>query len=315
MYGYIRIHVPEMKVREQEYYRAVYCGFCRTMGKCTGQCSRMTLSYDMTFFALVRMALEGESVTVRRRNCLAHPFRRRPMAEPNDTLKLCAHLSAILVYHKMQDDRADESGKKKAAATLLGPYFTSLWRKCRRRGFSETDDRVAAAMRALTELEARRPMSVDEPADLFGDLMAALLASGLTEERATLAMSIGKHIGRWIYIIDAADDFEEDVKRERYNPFACLYRDPDMKTLSRENREAIRFSLLYELSALECAFDLLDAEVNRDVRGILSNILYEALPRETDRILGLSDCACGGKKKKKKAEGTDKKSLRKKKKT
>ena len=56
MYGYIRTFDPELKVREQEYYRAVYCGLCRTMGKCTGQCSRMTLSYDFTLFALVRMA-------------------------------------------------------------------------------------------------------------------------------------------------------------------------------------------------------------------------------------------------------------------
>ena len=65
MYGYVRTHAPELKVRQQEYYRAVYCGLCRTMGKCTGQCSRMTLSYDFTFFALVRMALTGERIEVR----------------------------------------------------------------------------------------------------------------------------------------------------------------------------------------------------------------------------------------------------------
>ena len=75
MYGYLRIHAPELKVREQEYYRAVYCGLCRTMGKCTGQCSRMTLSYDFTLFALVRMALTGETAAFRRRRCMAHPTR------------------------------------------------------------------------------------------------------------------------------------------------------------------------------------------------------------------------------------------------
>ena len=101
MYGYLRTHVPELKVRQQEYYRAVYCGLCRTMGQCTGQCSRMTLSYDFTLFALVRMALTGETVTVRSRRCIAHPLRKRPMADPNPTLRICAHASAILAHHKV----------------------------------------------------------------------------------------------------------------------------------------------------------------------------------------------------------------------
>lgn len=303
VYGYVRIYAPELKVREQEYYRAVYCGLCRSMGKCTGQCSRATLSYDITFFALVRKALSGETVEVRPRRCMAHPTRRRLMAEPDDTLRLCAYLSAVLAYHKVRDDRTDESGFKKAAATLVGPYLSSLRRRARRRGHAEADDRVATAMQALRELENARPMSVDEPADLFGELMAALLSEGLSDDRATLAVAIGRHIGRWIYILDAADDFDEDVRRERYNPFACLYRDPDMKSLPRERREAIRLSLNAELVGLERAFDLLDMQDNPDLRGILSNILYEALPRETDRVLGLdipADCACDKKARKRK---------------
>ena len=59
MFGYIRPHTPELRVREYEYYKAVYCGLCRSMGKCTGQCSRMTLSYDFAFLSLVRMALSA----------------------------------------------------------------------------------------------------------------------------------------------------------------------------------------------------------------------------------------------------------------
>ncbi len=294
MYGYVRAHSPELKVREQEYYRAVYCGLCRTMGKCTGQCSRLTLSYDMTFFALVRMAIVGETVEVRPRRCAVHPLRRRPMVEPNDTLRLCACMSAILAYHKMRDDRADEKGKKRALATVTNPYFSLLVRRTCRRGYADADKAVADAMDALSALETARPRSVDEPADLFGDLMAALLSHGLAGDRARLANAVGRHIGRWIYILDAADDFEEDVRRERYNPFACLYRDPAMKSLPEDKREAIRVSLYGELAGLERAFDLLNTDSNPDLGGILSNILYEALPRETDRVLKLGAHACEG---------------------
>ena len=46
MFGYIKPHSPELKVREDAYYRGVYCGLCRAMGRCTGCLSRFTLSYD-----------------------------------------------------------------------------------------------------------------------------------------------------------------------------------------------------------------------------------------------------------------------------
>lgn len=285
MYGYIRPHMPEVKVREQEYYRAVYCGLCRTMGQCTGQTSRATLSYDFTFFVLVRMALTGERPTMRARRCAAHPTHRRPMAEPTDASRLAAYLSAVLAYHKMQDDRQDERGTKRAAATLATPYVATLRRRSRKRHPSEADARVADAMQSLAALEASRPRSVDQPAELFGTLMAALLSDGLEGDAATLARGIGRHVGRWIYILDAADDFDEDVRKGRYNPFACLYGDPSMTTLPTAKREEINTALLSELVSLERYFDLLDTFDDPDLAGLLSNILYDGMPRTARRIL------------------------------
>ncbi len=289
MYGYVRTCVPELKVREQEYYRAVYCGLCRTMGKCTGQCSRMALSYDMTFFALVRMALCGEKPVMRARRCFVHPMRRRPMAEPNDVLRFTARVSGVLAYHKLRDDRRDERGVKYTAAALALPYVAQVRRRAVRRGealLREADAAAFHTLSALSRLEASRPASVDEPAECFGTLMATLLAIGLDGERATLARHIGRHIGRFVYILDAADDFEEDVRCGRYNPFACLYGDPCMKALPSAKREEIHTALLAELVGLEAAIDLLDIPNDPDLTALIGNILYLGLPREAERVLG-----------------------------
>lgn len=285
MYGYVNVYAPELKVREQEYYRAVYCGLCRTMGKCTGQCSRMTLSYDFTFFALVRMALTGCSPTVQPRRCLAHPTRKRPMAQPTDELALCACLSAVLAYHKVRDDLRDEKGLKRTAATVTAPFVGSFRRRAVKRGYAEADRRVAEALNALCTLEASRPHTVDEPATLFGELMATLLGYGLEGNAQKLAHQIGLHVGRWVYILDAADDFAQDVKTHRYNPLACLYADSAMTELPPQKREELKIALLNELSELECAFDLLDTADNPDLGGILSNILYLGMPKEAERVL------------------------------
>jgi len=285
MYGYVRTHAPELKVREQEYYRAVYCGLCRTMGKCTGQCSRMTLSYDFTFFALVRMALTGNRPAVKPRRCLAHPTRKRPMAEPNSDLALCACMSAILAYHKIRDDLRDEGGLKRTAATVASPFVSSFRGRAMKRGYAHADHLVDTAMKELCRLEATRPPSADEPATLFGELMATLLGYGLEGNPAKLAHTIGLHVGRWVYLLDAIDDFAEDVKAGRYNPLVCLYGDPAMTTLPPEKRESLRIALLNELSELERAFDLLDTADDPDLTGLLSNILYLGMPREAERVL------------------------------
>ena len=295
MYGYVRIHAPELKVRQQEYYRAVYCGLCRTMGKCTGQCSRATLSYDFTYFALVRMALTGEYPTFKARRCLAHPTGRRPMAEPTADLALCACMSAILAYHKVRDDLRDESGMKRTAATVAAPFVGTLRRRALKRGYTDADIAVSEAMEALCAMEATRPPSVDEPAELFGQLMAVLLAYGLEGNSAKLARKIGRHVGRWVYILDAADDYAEDVKRGRYNPLACLYGQGGTPppALSEDKREELRVALLCELSELECAFDLQDLADNPDLDGVLRNILYLGMPREAERVLSPKGaCAC-----------------------
>ena len=301
MYGYLRIHVPELKVREQEYYRAVYCGLCRTMGKCTGQCSRMTLSYDFTLFALARMALTGETVTFKHRRCIAHPLRKRPMAESTPALRLCAYASAILAHHKVKDDLRDERGLKRTAATAVSPFTSSMRRRAVKQGYGDMDRGVCLAMQELGELETARLPSVDGPATLFGELMGKTLAYGLEGNTAKLAHAMGLHLGRFVYILDAADDYAEDMEKGRYNPLACLYGDPSMTVLSDHKRQELKIALMAELSELERAFDLLDTADHPDLRGVLSNILYEGLPRQVERVLfGSASCDCSQKGKSKK---------------
>ena len=113
MFGYVRVESPELKVREYECYRATYCGLCRAMGKCTGQCSRMTLSYDMAFLAICRMALLGETPRYEQKRCFVHPLRRRNVLTRTDTLDYCAGAAALLTYHRIRDDLCDERGGKR----------------------------------------------------------------------------------------------------------------------------------------------------------------------------------------------------------
>lgn len=287
MFGYVRAHRPELKLREDEYYRAVYCGLCRTMGKCTGQCSRMTLSYDFTFLALVRMALAGERPKIEKCRCAVHPLKKRAMAAPSPELEYCACAAAILGYYKLKDDRDDERGGKRAKAKLLTPLFSSFRKRANKRKLAQgelksLEEKIVQSLNALAEIEKQEPPSVDVPADTFGQLMADMLSFGLDGTEQKLARDIGRHIGRWIYIIDAVDDFDEDVKKNRYNPFICLY---GKDGFTPERKEAVKIALLNELCQSEGAFDLLELSDSPDIAGILDNIRFIGLPSVADGVI------------------------------
>ena len=285
MFGYIRTDVPELRVRENEYYRAVYCGLCRAQGKCTGQCSRFTLNYDIVFLALLRLALRGEQPEIKHGRCMAHPFKKRAYVALCEPLAYSAYASAILTHGKIVDDISDEKGAKRIKALLAKPFSSGMRKKALKK-YSELDKRVFDGLGKLSEIEKQRLSSVDIPADAFGEILADIVSFGLDGNDEKIMRKIGKHVGRWIYIVDAADDLADDIKKNRFNAFSCLYGGE----IPPDEREAVANSLRLELLAAEPAFDLIDYNELYDIKAIVENIIYLGMPNAAEKALGLKNC-------------------------
>lgn len=280
MFGYVKVSSPELKVREYEFYRGTYCGLCRAMGKCTGQCSRMALSYDFAFLALVRIALEETPVCFEQKRCLAHPFKKRNSMKHNPSLAYCAGAAAVLNYHKIMDDLADEKGTKKLKAMLVYPFMAHARKKAIRSGLAPLEQAVADGLHRLSQIENSETASVDLPAEAFGEILAQIMSYGLDGSEARLASSFGMAVGKWIYVADALDDWEKDSKKNRYNPFLKLYGN---RLPTSDELENIRLALKNELYAAESAFDLMEFKHN-DIERIISNILYLGMPERINAI-------------------------------
>ena len=282
MFGYIRTDAPELRLRDSECYRAIYCGLCRQMGNCTGQCSRLTLSYDFAFLATFRMSLTNEPMTIEKKRCLLHPLKKRNTLLCSPALAYCADASAILTHHKLMDDLKDEKGFKKLRARVASVLFGSAYRRAKRR-YSALDKTVKTLLDELGEYErdTGAPPSADVPAAIFGNVMAAVCAEGLNGTDARIATTFGRAIGHWIYLVDAADDYRKDLASGAFNPFVRLF-GADM---TQENAEGIALSLKRYLADAENAFLLIDNFPTPEVREILCNILYLGLPRVADRVL------------------------------
>ena len=282
MFGYVRTMDAELKVKEHELYRATYCGLCRSMGKCTGQCSRMTLNYDFVFLALTRYAISPCKVSFRARRCLAHPFVKRSSMEQNEILDYCSAASAILNYQKVLDDLNDEKGLKKLRAALLFPFVSYSRKKAIKKdpALRQLDESISKKLESLSMIEKSEQIGVDIPAACFGDILGEIMSFGLDGTDARIAFELGKHVGAWIYVADALDDMREDAKKGRYNPLLKLYggRIPNGDELSM-----IYDATKNKLFAAESAFDLIDTD--EGIKNILSNILYIGIPKRTADII------------------------------
>jgi hypothetical protein len=274
VFGYVKPFVPELRVKEYDFYKSVYCGLCHSMKKHTGGLFRVTLSYDMTFFALVRMSLARTEVNVRRRRCFVHPLRRRPIMDDNEALSYTAKVSAVLTYHKLEDTVSDEKGWKRFFARVIRPFAFRI-KKRAVKALRDIDKIVSDAMRALSALEAEGCGVPDMPADVFGDMLGKLLAYGLDGMEARIAYEIGLHTGRWVYLTDAVFDYEDDTKSGSYNPF--LFAFSDAAQMQSFKKISLKGVMTMESDAIMRAVTLLDFDGREALRSCIENIIYDGM--------------------------------------
>ena len=172
MFGYVKPVASELLVREHEFYKATYCGICRSMKKHTGALSTATITYDSVFLALMRMAYipDGELSSGMHR-CIAHPLKSRPMLADNSAIEYTARAFAVLSYYKLRDDLSDESFGRRLAVGMARPVVAGARRRARE---DELEELCREKLDAITELERSGCPSVDEPAELFGELLGGI---------------------------------------------------------------------------------------------------------------------------------------------
>ena len=277
MFGYVKPVAAELLVKENEFYRATYCGICRAMKKYTGNLSRLTLTYDSVFLALVRMAyIPDAELGSSLHRCAMHPLKKRNMLKDNTALEYTARAFGILAYYKMRDDLSDEGLGKKALVSLARPITS---RAKNLADLTPLADYVKERLDRITALENENTASIDAPAEIFGDLLGEVFSYGLSGSDALVTREVGVHLGKFIYAADAAEDYCEDVKKGRYNPYALIY---GTDGLTPENRAAIKNALLMECRDLEAAVNLIPFENKITVENIVRNIIYLGLVKRIE---------------------------------
>lgn len=261
MFGYITINPKTLTEEEQKRYRACYCGLCRTLRRRYGDAGRLALSNDMTFLSMLLAALYEPGETLREERCPLHPLRRH-RAVTHAAAEHAADMNVILAYYKCVDDAQDEgSSRGRLGKAALGAAF--------RRASAlhpETAETVRASLDRISALEREDSEDLDALTRAAGELLGACFV-WKADVFAPALRGMGAALGRFVYLMDAYEDYESDEKHGRFNPLRAMHALPDYE----ERMEEI---LTLEMAQCTQCFDFLPIEQDA---GLLRNVLYSGV--------------------------------------
>lgn len=235
MFGYIRFDRNELKFKEYRLLRAYYCGLCQKLGK-IAPILKLKLSYDMTFLALCLAAVSSEKPTFKKTWCVNHPMQKTSYAV-SPSIDFAADLSVLLAVFKLNDDAMDG---QKAKAFLASSVLKNAYKKARRKN-PELHDCLKKNLDIFYQGEKDK-YDAEELAVLFGETVKNIIPFLHVEEKyVPMLEALAANLGQWIYIADAADDYEDDLKKGRFNPLkekASYYAPGQSFRLSRASAAA-----------------------------------------------------------------------------
>ncbi|MBO5240655.1 MAG: hypothetical protein J6B56_04450 [Clostridia bacterium] len=282
MFGYVRADTPYLYIKDDTLYRAMYCGVCKGIAEVCGHAARMGLSYDITFLSVILHNIKGVDVKIEKQHCLTHCIRSRQMAEVDELTRQLGALNTLLAYYKYTDDIEDGDGGRGKRL-----FFKKGFKRAKQK-YPEIEKIVRENLAEQSKTEKSKTESVDQAADATAKILAEFSDLVLEDKASVYTYNLFYAVGKWIYLIDALDDYDKDRKKGAYNPFYFAYNAECKADLLKGKRgeevkfvfHSIFFDIRENLSRIPFRF-------NRDLS---DNILLRGLPKTTKEIMENERC-------------------------
>lgn len=259
MFGYVVINKPDIRFKDFDVYQAYYCGLCRQLKADYGFKGQITLNYDLTFLSILLSSLYEPEKEVRTScKCVAHPFVQHAVIR-NEYTSYAADMNVLLTYYKCLDDCQDDKSIK---AKCLADSLKKAGRRIEE-AYPHQAEVIRTELDKLKEFENEKSCDIDAVSGCFGRLLAAVFTCK-NDEWQEYVTGMGFYLGKFIYILDAYADYDEDIKSGSYNPLVGIGGD----------RDKVRTMLTLMASECAKAYDMLPIVDNTE---ILENIIYSGI--------------------------------------
>lgn len=285
MFGYVKPDKPELKIKDYETYKAIYCSLCRTLGKEYGLLARFLLTYDAAFYALLKKSvLQAKPDCAYKGVCRFNPLKKCNYIDTDSYLKDAAALTVIMFYYKVLDNINDGKPLKRLASRLVYPYIKIKFNKAVKK-YSKYNDIIKISTDEQARIENEKTDSIDIAAHPTAVSLQKIFSYGIKDEtQKRVVERIGYCLGRWVYLMDAFDDLENDIKAGAYNPFALKYK-LDKSFLTGDNKaieDDIIKSIRLTANETGLALELLDKNCYKP---LIENIIFDGMEAELMKII------------------------------
>lgn len=275
MFGYVRPALTGLTAEQKELYQSAYCGLCHAMGRRHGFWARFTLNYDLTLLAILLQS-EPQHPDLACQRCPAHPLRKPRRCLQGNGMERAADVSIILTWHKLNDDVQDHGLWAGLPHRVVRWWFTKAYRRAAQ-SCPKFDAQVRQGLERLSQLEQEQSPHLDEVAHQFAGILASAPPDGMDEAHSRILEHLLYHVGRWVYLMDAWDDLEEDERCGRYNPLSARF-----QGRAREEQEYITTTCIHSIHLAASAAHLLELG---GWNPVVENILCVGLPAVQSAVI------------------------------
>ncbi|MCI9010054.1 MAG: hypothetical protein HFE27_02600 [Clostridia bacterium] len=276
MFGYVRYDLPNLYLKDLMLYKALYCGLCKSIGASCGQMARVGLTYDVTFLSALLHNMTGTNITVEKQNCFEHRLKKRPIAKVDELTKELGALNTVLVYYKLTDDISD-GGKGRGRRI----WFKKGFRRAKKT-YPALVEIVERYMKEQSLTEKEKTASPDAAAEPSASMMRDISDHFLKDRASEATRELFYGLGKWVYLIDALDDYGKDFKKKNYNPFVLTYNSPNKAELMEMHGGEIGFLFDTLFYSMRESLAKIPFSFNRD---LTDNVILRGLPLETARVM------------------------------
>ena len=277
MFGYVNIDKDTLEKGQVGLWQSFMCGLCFSTKRLYGNFPRIFISNDVNFFNVLFHSIKECDVEVETSRCFSHPVRKQTVVKGNELTDRLATAGVLLTYWNVYDDTVDGGGvTKKTALKALSRAYNKA--KC---DFAELDEVLAERYRELREMETSGSNGIDRVAHSFAELTQEFATLILQDVATEYAQTLCYNLGKWIYLIDALDDAEKDLRKKQFNPFAAHYGASSFAELAT-HRDELQFEMFAVLNRVAQAYN--DLNLTK-YTCLIDNVIFKSIRNKTNEVL------------------------------
>lgn len=237
MFGYIKIYKDELKGKQVKLYKKIYCLLCTYLGNKFGLVYRLFNSYDITFFISIFDAISAE----KNKNIARCPFNRKVSLNidiSNKAIEYGTLVNLFWILQIIRDNKIDNDHKLKM--TLL-KIIINKNRKIQNT-INDNYDLLVSWNSIMDDYyqDEFQGDNFDSISGNIGKAYATVFKDYVKIARLDIDENIlydlGYNLGIYIFLMDAFDDYFDDLKRKKFNPITKM---KDYSTIKNDNKRIV----------------------------------------------------------------------------